>query len=301
MTRRATCAALAAVFLAALAACAPRNEATPVAPGSLVEIADVESQFVASRRVSVWLPPGYDANASARYPVIYMQDGQNLFDPDATDYGEWGVDEAMARLIAEKKIRPAIIVGAWNTARRFEEYMPQQAVRGEAVATGVDAYQPVPAETIISDSYLRFLVEELKPYIDAAYRTRTGAGDTFIMGSSMGGLISAYAVSQYPQVFGGAACLSTHWPAGDGAVIEFLSEHLPPPGDHRFYFDFGTETLDAAYGPYQARMDAIMEARGYERGVDWETRKFDGAPHNEIAWRARVHIPLQFLLGEAAG
>lgn len=300
MTKSAIRAAFAAGVLAALVACAPPSEAPSVAPGTLVQIDSASSQFVGARPVTIWLPPGYETDADARYPVIYLQDGQNLFDPEATAFGEWGVDEAMAQLIAENKIRPAIIVGVWNTALRFEEYMPQKAVRGEAVATGVDAYESFPANTIISDNYLRFLVDELKPYIDKTYRTRTGAGDTFIMGSSMGGLISAYAASEYPQVFGAAACLSTHWPAGDGAVIDYLDAHLPPPDGHRFYFDYGTETLDAAYEPYQMRMDAVMEARGYRRGVDWETRKFDGAPHNEIAWRARVHIPLQFLLGEAA-
>lgn len=290
---------LASLALAPAASASSASEAG-YASGRLEQISAMPSRFVDPRPVTIWLPPGYRENPDSRYPVIYMHDGQNLFDPAATDFGEWEVDEAMARLIAEKKVRPAIIIGVWNTARRFQEYMPQKPVRGDAVATGVDAYAPRPAKDIVSDAYLRFLVEDLKPHIDGAYRTLSGSADTFIMGSSMGGLISVYAVAEYPQVFGGAAALSTHWPAGEGAVIDYLSGHLPAPGSHRFYFDHGTETLDAAYEPYQTRMDGVMAARGYRRGADWETRKFDGAAHNEIAWRARVGIPLQFLLGANA-
>ena len=120
-----------------------------------------------------------------------------------------------------------------------------------------------------------------------------------MMGSSMGGLISLYALCAYPDLFAGAGCLSTHWPAADGLVIDNLATALPPAGSHLFYFDFGTLGLDADYEPYQQRVDAIMAAAGYTAGRDWLTRKFSGATHNEGAWSARVHIPLQFLLGQA--
>jgi predicted alpha/beta superfamily hydrolase len=148
-----------------------------------------------------------------------------------------------------------------------------------------------------ADAYLRFLVDELKPFVDATYRTLPGRDDTFVMGSSMGGLISLYALCEYPQVYGGAGCLSTHWPAGDGIVIDYLAETLPPPGHHKIYFDYGTETLDAQYEPYQRRADQVMRAAGYTEGVEWMTRRFDGAAHDEAAWQARVHVPLEFLLG----
>ena len=112
-----------------------------------------------------------------------------------------------------------------------------------------------------SDNYLKFLVEELKPFIDATYRTLPGAEDTFVMGSSMGGLISAYAVAEYPDVFGGAACMSTDWNVAEGAFAGWLENHLPDAGSHRIYFDHGTETYDASYGPYQLEMDAVMRNR----------------------------------------
>jgi hypothetical protein len=114
----------------------------------------------------------------------------------------------------------------------------------------------------------------------------------------MGGLISAYAISEYPKVFGGAGCLSTHWPAGDGAVIDYLKKSLPDPKTHKFYFDFGTETLDAQYEPYQLRANAVMKQSGYVEGDNWITKKFVGDDHSERSWSKRVDVPLQFLLGK---
>jgi glycosidase/predicted alpha/beta superfamily hydrolase len=255
------------------------------------------SHFLAARNVDVWLPPGYDANAAERYPVIYMHDGQNLFDP-ATSYGgvPWSVDQAMLRLMHAGKTRGAIIVGIWNTPARFAEYLPQKTVSPEQYAALVAQFK-LPSFPPQGDAYLRFLVEELKPFIDRTYRTQPERAHTSTMGSSMGGLISAYAVCEYPDVFGGAGCVSTHWPLGDGAVIDWFAQHQPKPGAHRFYFAHGTETLDAGYEPFQRRVDAVMRAAGYTAGRDWLTRKFPGDEHSEKSWRQRVDVPLQFLLG----
>ena len=140
-------------------------------------------------------------------------------------------------------------------------------------------------------------MEELKPAIDARFRTLPDQPNTFVMGSSMGGLISLYAIEQYPKVFGGAGCLSTHWIAGENLLVDYLGARLPAPARHRLYFDFGTITLDAAYEPFQIRMDAWLEKAGYVREQNWTTLKFEGAAHTEAAWRARVHLPLRFLLG----
>jgi enterochelin esterase-like enzyme len=201
----------------------------------------------------------------------------------------------MLRLMQAGKTRGAIIVGIWCTPARFAEYLPQKAVTPEQYAVLVAEFklQPFPPQ---GDAYLRFLVEELKPFIDRTYRTQPEREHTSTMGSSMGGLISAYAVCEYPDVFGGAGCVSTHWPLGDGVVIGWLAQHLPKPGAHRFYFDHGTETLDAGYEPYQQRVDAIMRAAGYTAGRDWLTKKFPGAEHSEKSWRQRVDLPLSFLL-----
>lgn len=273
------------------------SSVTLVSAGRVETHASVTSQFVASRRVDVWLPPGYDANKAERYPVIYMHDGQNLFDP-ATSYGgiPWSADLALARLMAAGRTRGAIIVGIWNTSARFSEYLPQKAVSAEQYAALVAQFKlsAVPPQ---GDAYLRFLVEELKPFIDRTYHTQPEPAHTSTMGSSMGAFISVYAICEYPDVFGGAGCVSIHWPLGEGAVINWVAHHLPKPGAHRFYFDFGTETLDAAYEPYQQRMDAVMRAAGYTPGPLWLTRKYPGHEHSERAWRRRVDVPLQFLLG----
>ena len=269
------------------------------ATGTVHGYQDVPSAHVGARTVDVWLPPGYDAHPRKRYPVLYMHDGQNLFDPSLSFYTQtdWGVDEAMTRLIAEGRAREAIVVGVWNTSLRLQEYMPRKPIAGEALSLGIDDMPPLPAASVVSDGYLAFLVEELKPFIDATYRTRPGRRDTFVMGSSMGGLISLYAAAEYPDVFGGVGAVSTHWPIGDGIVIDWLDAHLPAPRGHRFYYDFGTATIDASYEPYQRRMDAVMRAHGYVHGRNWITRKYEGAEHSERAWRQRVDVPLQFLLG----
>lgn len=254
------------------------------------------SKYVDARNVDVWLPPGYEENRSKRFPVIYMHDGQNLFDPKLSFTGvDWGIDETMTRLIADGKIREAIVVGVWNTPKRFAEYMPQKPV----VNSPLRALNDVPASRrgqIVSDNYLKFLVTELKPFIDSSYRTSAGRKDTFIMGSSAGALISAYAMTEYPNIFGGAGGVSTHWPVGDGIVIDYLRDNLPEPGTHKFYFDFGTETLDAGYEPFQRKMDEVMRKAGYQEGSNWITRKFAGAEHSERAWRKRVDVPLIFFL-----
>jgi predicted alpha/beta superfamily hydrolase len=251
---------------------------------------------VESRNVDVWLPPGYGKDPGQRYPVLYMHDGQNLFDP-ATSYGnvDWAVDEAMTRLIEQGEVREAIVVGIWNTPKRFAEYMPQRAVQGmkEIKMPGFD----IRAEDVVSDRYLAFLVTELKPFIDSTYRTLPDRANTTIMGSSMGGLISQYAMSRYPDVFGGAGCVSTHWPAGDGIALDDFAAHLPDPATHRYWFDFGTATLDASYEPYQQRADEILRTAGYVEGQNWITQKFEGAEHSEKAWRLRVDQPLTFLVG----
>lgn len=265
--------------------------------GTLHCHADFPSRFVAPRHVEVWLPPGY-ATSGARYPVLYMHDGQNLFDPaTATNGVTWGVAEALTALCQSGQARPALIVGiAHSGPDRWRDYLPQKPLEIEAVRAAAAAFADRFSGPVHSDAYLHFLTAELKPFVDSLYRTLPDRPDTFVMGSSMGGLISLYALTEYPHLFGGAGCVSTHWPAGGEALVDALAARLPRPGAHRLYFDYGTAALDADYEPYQLRMDAHLRAAGYTLGRDWLTRKFEGADHSEAAWRQRVHIPLSFLL-----
>jgi predicted alpha/beta superfamily hydrolase len=276
---------------------APVPVTGPGVTGTVVRYADMPSAYVARRNVDVWLPPSYGKDPAKRYPVLYMHDGQNLLDP-ATSYGgvDWAVDEVLTGLIEKGAVREAIVVGVWNTPKRRDEYMPQRPVQGK-IEFNVPGAEDLDAADIVSDRYLDFLVKELKPFIDATYRTLPGPADTLVMGSSMGGLISQYAMSKYPEVFGGAGCVSTHWPAGNGIALDDFAAHLPDPATHKYWFDYGTATLDALYEPYQQRADEILRKARYVEGQNWITRKFEGAEHSEKAWRLRVDQPLVFLLG----
>ena len=284
-----------------------------VTNGTIQRLENFPSRFVSARNVDVWLPAGY--NPAKKYAVLYMHDGQMLFDSTATWNGqEWGVDETLGQLIREKRIRPCIVVGVWNAGKeRHVDYFPQkpfeslpksyrdslirmaQRQEGAAIFSG----------EVQSDGYLKFLVTELKPFIDSVYSTRKDRAHTFIAGSSMGGLISMYAICEYPGVFGGAACLSTHWPGifsveGNpipAAFLDYLKSHLPSPKSHKLYFDYGTETLDALYEPFQQQADEIIKRKGFSR-KNWMSRKFAGADHSEQAWRNRLDIPITFLLGK---
>lgn len=270
--------------------------------GVIMRHAAFPSRYVTPRHVDVWYAPVETMPAPTRYPVLYMHDGQNLFDPALSFIGvDWGMDEAVQRLMQGVRGGGIIVVGIWNSPLRWREYMPHKPLvgpRGQAMRT---RFVEQAGGEPLSEAYLKFLVQELKPFIDTTYPTLLDAEHTFLMGSSMGGLISLYALIEYPEVFGGAACLSTHWPAGEAPLVDYLGAALPRAGRHRLYFDFGTETLDAAYAPYQRRMDGWVKKAGYRVGNDWLTRRFPGAEHSERAWRARVDMPLAFLLKGQAG
>jgi enterochelin esterase-like enzyme len=279
------------------------------ADGRLVEWEAVTSAHVQPRNISIWLPPGYDSSRR-RYPVIYMHDGQNVFVPGRAYGGEeWGVDEALSRMIASGRTRGAIVVGVWNTNLRGREYLPA-AVVAALPATERARVEATHGGASLADAYLRFLVEELKPRIDAEFRTSPTARDTGIMGSSMGGLISLYALGEYPAVFGQAASVSIHWPLGDpregqGADREAVANAFSTwlfrsralrPGRNRLYVDIGDQTLDAYYPPFQQVMRHVLVLRGWTEGRSFAMRTFPGTAHNEAAWRARIETPLAFLL-----
>ena len=273
--------------------------------GRVERLPSLASKFVDARHVEVWLPPGYDPKAR-RYAVLYMHDGQMLFDAKTTwNQKAWGVDAVAARLMAQGQVEDFIVVGPWNNGRfRHAEYFPQkflphlpQPLQQTLVAEGLQGRPQ-------SDAYLRFLVEELKPTIDSRYATRPEREATVLMGSSMGGLISTYALCEYPQVFSGAACLSTHWIGTHqrndevpNAAIAYLRTALPDPAQVRLWMDRGTTELDALYDQAQPRIDALLAEKGYVPGQRFQTRVYQGAGHNEVDWSRRLHEPLGFLLG----
>jgi predicted alpha/beta superfamily hydrolase len=303
-----------------LAACASRRQGLPAPParaGTLIDLGEIASSgTLLPRKVWVWLPPDYERNPSQRHRVLYMHDGQNLFDSASASGGvPWRVDEALAALIAFGDVPPTLVVALANTAQRWYEYAPEAPLRAlpADVRAAADAQTALPGAELVADAYVRFIADDLKPQIDQRFRTLGGRADTFVMGSGMGGLASLYTLCRRPEVFGGAACLSTHWPvtriagihdnpgsppmiALAAAVLAWFDINLPRAGAHRLYFDHGTLGLDRLYAPYQARMDAIGAAKGYRRGVDWLTTTAPGADHTEVAWQARLPGALRFLL-----
>jgi predicted alpha/beta superfamily hydrolase len=276
-----------------------------VSSGKVIRHELFTSEYVDARNIDIWLPKEYSADKL--YAVIYMHDGQMLYDASTTwNKQEWGVDEVISTLIKNKRIRDCIVVGIWNNnEKRNSEYFPQRAWemtsknrQHEILSDDKVLNNPAASEHgLLADNYLRFMVRELKPFVDATYSTKACKENTFIMGSSMGGLISAYAICEYPGVFGGAICMSTHWPAADGLVLNYIEDHLPNPYTHRIYFDYGTATLDALYEPYQLKVDKMMLERGYIKDENFKSEKFEGASHTENAWRERLNIPLEFMLG----
>ncbi|MFZ4103889.1 MAG: alpha/beta hydrolase [Sediminibacterium sp.] len=279
--------------------------------GTLVRIDNLNSNYVPKRKIDVWLPIGYDANK--KYSVLYMQDGEMLFDTSITwNKKSWLVHDPITKLVKENKIKEVIVVGIWNGGeRRHSEYFPQkpfEMLSLDQKATIKEAVRKNNASVfnnheVNSNNYLKFIVEELKPYIDKNFSTNSNANNTFIAGSSMGGLISMYAICEYPNVFGGAICMSTHWPGIfemennpiPAAFLQYLNEKLPSAQNHKLYFDCGDQTLDALYPPLQNKVDELMRKKGYTQ-KSWMTKYFTNQDHSEVAWSGRVHIPLQFML-----
>ena len=282
-----------------------------LASGYIKRIENFPSKYVRPRNVDVWLPSNYSEDK--KYAVLYMHDGQMLFDAETTwNKQEWKVDEIVGGLVADGKIKNTIVVAIWNHADiRHPNYYPQKPFES-LPKKFVDSVSIVSKKQYgsnfklpDSDSYLKFIVEEVKPVIDANFSVHTSAENTFISGSSMGGLISMYALCEYPKVFGGAACLSTHWPGitpFEGSPVpesffKYLEQNLPSSKTHEIYFDYGTKSLDESYLPYQHRVDEVLKSKGFDE-TNSRNLKFEGHDHSENSWNQRFHVPIEFLLNK---
>lgn len=281
-------------------------------PGIIRHYPDFASEHVIARDVSVWLPA--EQYRTGPLPVIYAHDGGNLFDPAVSYSGTaWELDQTLSDL-ANEGVGPAIVVAISSAADRSREYN-SETVHGFLPDHIKDVVERSCEGELISGAYLKFIVEELKPFIDANFDTVKGPEGTFMLGSSMGGVIAIEALAVYPDVFSRAAALSAHmfligpasqvegfvFPEDTGPRIEealgrYGAEALPAPGRHRIWFDRGTIELDAMYGPSQDALKAALVARGYVEGQDLEARVYEGAGHFETWWQARSAEALRFLL-----
>jgi len=242
------------------------------------------------------MPQGFEGPR----PVLYMHDGQNLFRSTPFIGKGWQVAETITALAGQGLIDPPIVVGITSTANRLGDYLPQKPMSSAEALQFVNEhwkFSGFKAGQMKADDYLVYLTKVVKPFIDANYDTLSDADHTALMGSSMGGLISAYGLCEYPQIFGMAGCLSTHWPITGEFMLEYFDKHLPKPGAHRFYFDHGDKGMDAAYQPWQTRVDELLVGHGYEQDKDFQSWTFPGDDHHEEYWANRLHIPLSFFFG----
>jgi predicted alpha/beta superfamily hydrolase len=216
----------------------------------------------------VFYPPGYHENVLKRYPVLYMQDGQNLFFPEEAFQGRhWRIAETLSLLDAMNLVDKVLVVGIYPNEREENYTKP--------------GYK----------SYGRFVVEALKPEIDRSFRTLPGAKTTAVMGSSLGGVVSFYLAWEWPQVFGMAGCLSSTFGFRDDLRERVASE---PRRDLRLYLDSGWPKDN-----YEAtrNMRVLLLRRGYREGRDLFYLGFPEALHNEAHWAMRAHVPFQFFFG----
>lgn len=229
------------------------------------------------RRVIVWLPPSYGRGGRS-YPVLYMQDGQQVFDPRTSTWGQdWQVDEWCTKLIEDKEMREIIVVAAHSTEDRFVEYNPSLAGR----------------------EYARFVTEELKPFIDREYRTQPGRNTTAIAGSSMGAAIAFHLAWTRPDLFFGAACLSPAFRfRNDSSTLDRVRATSSPP-DLRVYLYCGlgdpTE-VELAEGMYE--MANLLKARGFTRGRNLVVKEDPAGQHNEASWAKHTGDWLKFLFSK---
>jgi enterochelin esterase-like enzyme len=241
-----------------------------------------------SRTIIVYLPPDYETQPEARYPVLYMQDGQNLFDSSTAFAGvEWHVDETAQRLIEAKKIAPVIIVGIYNSPDRTAEFTPFDKTPDGTAGKGT--------------LYGRFLIEELKPMIDQTYRTLPDRAHTAIAGASLGGLISLAVAHDHPDTFGAVAVLDPWLRDGQHSLLDTWKDTAWMKG-MRFYADMGTNGGGLYPGttevPDLNQFTQFLVSAGLRNGIDYLTNTVDGAEHNESAWQPRVPIFLTFLYGD---
>ncbi|MDX5435861.1 MAG: histidine kinase, partial [Pontibacter sp.] len=229
---------------------------------------------VPARDLIVWLPPGYEQHTKKRYPVLYMHDGKNVFDPATSSFGtDWRIDETADSLIRAGAIEPVIIVGIYNTEDRMQEYVPGE--KGTA--------------------YMEFVTGTVKPLIDSTYRTKPGRRYTATGGSSAGGTIAFMLAWQYPEVFSKAICMS---PAFKIQHIDYVDDVLAYDGKKKplyFYIDNGGIELEEQLQPGIDEMLAALKKKGYRAGKDYIWVKAPQAKHQEAAWGKRMPKALNLI------
>lgn len=274
-------------------------------PGKM-DTLHLSGRLSGEERIFVWIPShGLDSIRN----VLYMHDGQNLFDPSTTwNSTAWMVRESLDSLINNRHIPPTLLVALPNTPFRHSEYTPGQPFRSlphdlqqDYLSAKRPDGTPYYRSEVQADEYLKFLTTQVMPEIQRRYFQNPQSVRSFISGSSMGGLISWYAVLMYPDKFSGAACFSTHWPliheipspAGEN-YISFFHQKISIARNKKWYFDYGGRGIDTLYHPYQQAVDRLMEANFTRQ--NFKSLYFPDHNHSEIYWKQRFPAAIDYLV-----
>ena len=274
-----------------------------VTTGKLYRTKVVGETFKSTVYLDIWVPDCY--SPIEKYPVLYLHDGQNLYDAKSSwNKQAWEIDKVGGKLIEEGKIKPFIAVGIFSIDNtRVCDLMPEKVLteyfdHEKYQTTGFENYCK---KEIRGDEYVDLIVNTIKPLIDSTFSTLPDMENTAIMGSSMGGLASFYAMCERPDIFGTAICVSTHMSVeGETswaeAVFAYLRDKLPTDSDHKIYFDCGDKTSDYYYVPFFDELVSIPQEKGYtvENGK-LSYGFYPGTAHDEASWCKRVDVPLTFL------
>lgn len=254
--------------------------------GTIIVHQNVPSAVLPARTVMVYVPPQYAKDTSTRYPVLYMHDGQNIFDDSTASGTEWHLDEIAEALIQRRELKPCIIVGVYNTADRVDEYTPTQQMRPVGnIATKTFGGK--------ASQYATMLVNEIKPFIDKTYRTLPDPAHTAVGGSSLGGLNSLFLAMNYPNVFGHALVVSPSLWWDNKLLVEQmfrLEKKLPV----RFWLSMGTQEGAEAIEDVR-RLRLVFENLQWKKGTEYEYVEDFGGRHDEVSWAARAEAMLKFL------
>lgn len=240
---------------------------------------DLNIPGLLKRRVDVWLPNAYHENSAQHFPVLYVQDGQMVFDQFHNQGGGWKLHEAISKLAEKSLIAPPIVVAIPSTVNRKFEYLPGKALDYPG---GKEAYQLKTEGKVnqdqqnMSEQFINWLVDVVKPAIDQRYRTLPEMENTSLMGSSLGGMISLYLLCEFPNVFSKAACLSTHWPILGEGMVAYLNEELPEAGNHKLTLTMAARVSIGTMPPGKKKLTLCCAKRTIVKGSTLPAGTFRG-------------------------
>jgi len=234
--------------------------------------------------------------------LLIAHDGQNVFDPrTATRHRTWKMVQSAIRVSAQLGLTPPAVIGVFhsrseeNPFGRIMDLAPQDPYQN-GVSASTNTKPPISADQLQGNSYLREITDVIAPTICHTLDLDLSKTYTAVIGSSMGGLASLYALGKRPDFFSTALALSTHWTAGGDALVDALMDALPPPGNHRVWMSYGTKGHDADYGPFQKYADQKMMDMGWRNGQDFLSRRYERSGHNERSWAKYLDQPMRFWL-----